>query len=240
MRKIEITTSQNVTIQYELATIIQRIVATIIDFIAIFLFCLFFFVIFFENWEFAFEAYIIYALMFASFFYHLLFETFNHGQSLGKKIFKIRVIKINGERPGFFDFMIRTAFRIVDIPLSFTALALISVSSSEKGQRLGDFFADTTVIKLINLETFSLGSILMLDKLKTYTPVYPDVIQFKEEEMLLIKETLERSVRYKNPKHNEALDKLVYKIESLLGVTAPDNKIAFLNTLIKDYVSITR
>jgi hypothetical protein len=175
-----------------------------------------------------------------AFFYHLLFETLNHGQTLGKKMLKIRVVKINGERPNFFDFMMRTVFRLIDIMLTAGSLAFITVSSTEKGQRLGDFLADTTVVKLINFNKFSLNRILSMEKLKNYTPVYPGVTKFTEEEMLLIKETLDRIAKYPNDNHMEARDKLVSKIEEQLGIAAPRDKDLFLRTLIKDYVSLTR
>jgi uncharacterized RDD family membrane protein YckC len=237
MRKIDITTTQNVTIEYELATVSERAVASIIDVVFIYLGSLILYgivSIFTEGVKY------VYIVIPGSFFYHLLLETLNHGQSLGKKIFKIRVIKITGERPGFFDFLMRTVFRVIDLSLTLGTLALIAASSSEKGQRLGDFFADTTVVKLANINRISLNSILKMESLKSYTPVYPNVVMFKEEEMLLMKETLERFIKFPNENHQEALNKLIKKIEEKLGIVAPKNKVTFINTLIKDFVSLTR
>jgi len=237
MRKIDITTTQNVTIEYELATVSERAVASIIDVVFIYLGSLILYgivSIFTEGIKYE------YIVIPGSFFYHLLLETLNHGQSLGKKIFKIRVIKITGERPGFFDFLMRTVFRVIDLSLTLGTLALIAASSSEKGQRLGDFFADTTVVKLANINRISLNSILKMEALKSYTPVYPNVVMFKEEEMLLMKETLERFIKFPNENHQEALNKLIKKIEEKLGIIAPKNKVTFINTLIKDFVSLTR
>lgn len=239
MRKIDITTTQNVTIEYELATVNERALAAILDIVFIYLGSLILYgilAIFVSGQMFNY----MYISLPGSFLYHLLMESLSHGQSLGKKIFKIRVVKINGERPGFFDFMMRTAFRLIDVGLTSGTLALITISSSEKGQRLGDFLADTTVIRLANLNRFSLNQLLSMDVLKSYTPIYPEVIKFKEEEMLLIKETLERRKKYPNDSHLDAVNKLVKKIEWQLGVVAPRDKIQFLNTLIRDYVSLTR
>ena len=240
MRKIDITTTQNVTIEYELATVMERSIAAILDIIIIYLGTLMLFLIIKLFVDGPVGNYYLYILIPGSFFYHLLLESLNHGQSLGKKILKIRVVKITGERPTFFDFLMRSAFRFIDITTTSGTLALITISSSAKGQRLGDFFADTTVIKLINIERISLNRILAMDKLKSYTPSYPDVLKFKEEEMLLIKETLERYIKFSNDSHTEALNMLVKKIEGQLGIVAPKNKTLFLNTLIKDYVSLTR
>lgn len=239
MRKVNITTTQNVTIEYELATVIERSISTILDGLFIYIGSLVVYDIFiiFINTKFLNFLYISTPV---AFFYHLLFEALNHGQTPGKRIFKIRVVKISGERPSFFDFLMRTVFRFIDIGITFGSLALISISSTEKGQRLGDFFADTTVVRLVNANRFSLNHILSMEKLKEYTPQYPGVIMFNEEEMLLVKETLDRVIKYPNDNHLEVRDMLVSKIEKQLGVVAPLNRNLFLTTLIKDFVSLTR
>ncbi|HEX3006374.1 MAG TPA: RDD family protein [Bacteroidales bacterium] len=237
MRKINITTTQNVTIEYELATVADRTIATWIDLAIIYLGSL---IVFGIVSAFTGSFNYLFISTPAAFFYHLLCEAMNHGQTLGKRIVKIRVVKITGERPGFFDFLMRTVFRFIDITLTLGSLAFITISSTEKGQRLGDFLADTTVVKLINVNRFSIGRILSMEKLKNYTPVYPGVVKFKEEEMLLIKETLDRFNKYPNDNHFDAREKLVHKIEEQLGIVAPHDRILFLKTLIKDYVSLTR
>ena len=240
MRKIDITTTQNVTIEYELATVQERAISTFFDTIIIYLGSLILFGIisaFLDNSQ---QFNYMYIALPGSFLYHLLFESLNHGQTLGKKIMKIRVVKITGERPEFFDFMMRTVFRFIDISATLGSLALIFISSSSKGQRLGDFFADTTVVRLANINTFTLKRILSMEKLKSHTPKYPEVVKFTEDEMLLIKETIDRYKKYPNDNHIDALYLLVKKIETQLEIIAPNDKIAFLNMLIKDYVSLTR
>ena len=236
MRKINITTTQNVTIEYELATVMDRALAAVLDALFIYIgsFIIFLIISSFATFNMAF------ILVPGSFLYHLLMESLNHGQSLGKKIFKIRVVKINGERPGFFDFLMRTSFRVIDLTMTLGTLAMIAVSSSDKGQRLGDFLADTTLVRLVNVDKFSLNQLLSMDALKSHTPTYPGVTRYKEEEMLLIKETIERYKKYPNDSHIKALHKLTRKIEGQLGVVAPHDKVQFLNTLIRDYVSLTR
>ena len=240
MRKIDITTTQNVTIEYELATLFDRIFATAFDVFFVYSgTAIFMGILSLVSQHNLFSVY-MYVTVPAVFIYHLLFEALNHGQSIGKAIFKIRVVKITGERPGFFDFMMRSAFRLIDITATLGTLALITISSSERGQRLGDFFSDTTVIRLININSFSLQRILKMEKLKENVPTYPNVVMFKEEEMLLIKETLERTRKYPNDAHTKALNMLVERIELQLGVKAPRDKRLFLNALIKDYVGLTR
>lgn len=240
MRKIDITTTQNVTIEYELATVMERTMAFFLDFAVSLVGTLLIYWFASILGSGSFRVAYIYFLLAGSFLYHVLIETLNHGQSVGKLALKIRVVKITGERPDFFDYLMRTAFRFIDITMTMGALALISISSSEKGQRLGDFFADTTVIKLNNISRFSLSRLLAMDQLKDVEPTYPGVIKFTEEEMLLIKESLDRYSQYPNDSHYQAIRLLVRKIEEQLNIKAPSNAINFLNTLIKDYVNLTR
>src|SRR5690606_12148888 len=82
------------------------------------------------------------------FLYNLVCETFFGGQSIGKKSMGIKVVKMNGHNPTVGDCLLRWCLRIVDIGASLGALAAILVSSSEKGQRLGDMAANTVVIRL--------------------------------------------------------------------------------------------
>jgi uncharacterized RDD family membrane protein YckC len=198
MRKIDITTTQNVTIEYELATVQERAISTFLDTVIISLGSLILFGVISAILPYGNDFQYYFVLVPGSFFYHLLFESLNHGQTPGKKIMKLRVVKITGERPEFFDFMMRTVFRFIDLTASLGSMAIILVSSSSKGQRLGDFFADTTVVRLININTFSLNRILSMEKLKQHTPQYPDVVKFTEEEMMLIKETIDRYKKYPN------------------------------------------
>ena len=50
-------------------------------------------------------------------FYHLLCEVFLNGQSMGKKLFGIKVITIEGGQPSFSQYLIRWVFRLADFPV---------------------------------------------------------------------------------------------------------------------------
>ncbi len=239
MKKIDITTTQNVTIEYQLAGVFERMGAFLLDLlIMIFSYIILYFMltgIFMVSQRVA--SFITY---FPFLFYSLFFEVINNGQSPGKMVLKIKVIKITGEKAGFFDYFMRWTFRMIDVTLTLGTLAALTISSSRKSQRIGDILADTTVIKLIDQNRFSLDRILKIDTLSTYTPMYPNVITFNEDEMLLIKETIDRFTNYPNQGHVNAINELIKKIEEQLQIKAPVNKIDFLNTLIKDYVALTR
>ena len=69
-----------------------------------------------------------------------------YGQTIGKKIMKIVVIKINGEKIGFKESFIRNLLRVVDVLPFFYILGMILIFSTLKNQRLGDMAAKTIVI----------------------------------------------------------------------------------------------
>lgn len=239
MKKLEITTGQNVTIQFELATVMERVGAYIIDLVAMGLIILILSLVvgIFSTSE---EAIVYIAVLPVYFFYHLLMEVLFNGQSIGKLLLGLKVVRIDGEKPSFFDYTMRWSFRSVDFTATAFLLAPLLISSSSKNQRLGDFFANTIVVKLGGGRRLRLNKVLQLDELREYDPVYPQVTMFTEEEMLLIKEMLERSRKYNNKAHKEAFRALLKRIQNTLGVEIKGNPRKFLLTLIKDYVTLTR
>lgn len=243
MSKIDIQTTQNVTIEYELAPLMERIFAFLIDSVILWGSLIIFWQIFIPNEPFLVSSHPFNLLVQIPIFlfYSLGSEVLMDGQSLGKRIFGIKVVKITGEAASFNDYIIRWSFRMIDIYLSFGTLASLMIGSSPKHQRLGDLVGDTAVIKVRSSFHLKLQDILKINSLENYEITYPDVRQFSEQEMLFIKNTMNRYNRYPNEAHRKALMELTYKITRLLKLEAPPkDKPLFLKTLIRDYIVLTR
>ena len=240
MEEIEITTTQNITIHYELATVWERIIAFVIDLIALSLSSLIFYGIASAILPSASEILIYLALLPIIVFYSLAFELFNNGQSLGKMALKLRVIRLDGEKTTFSDYFMRWMFRIMDIYGSFGGIAFLGVVSSTNNQRLGDLLANTVVVSLKKENRMKLENLLKLNNEVKYVPVYPEVLRFDEETMLIVKESLKKITKYPNEAHKKAFDLLVEKIVTELEIKTPKNKVDFLRTLLKDYIILTR
>ncbi len=242
MRTIDITTTQKVTIEYELAFLRDRIFAFIIDLLIIrgvFSLMWLFMVGLFSPDYFEVLSYVVLAPVFI--FYTLVSEILMDGQTLGKKIIGIKVVKLNGKEPTVSDFIIRWVFRMVDIYFSAGAIASLLISSSNHSQRLGGMASNTTVIRVKFNLRFALEDILKISSLDDYEPTYPEVRQFSEQDMLLIKNIVARSRRYPNEAHKEAVQQLVYHLKNKLGLPeVPSDKTKFLKTLIRDYIVLTR
>jgi uncharacterized RDD family membrane protein YckC len=242
MQTIDITTTQNVTIQYELASLRDRIVAFVIDALILGVSLLILNLIYWSAFDSNFELFFTYFIAIPiGFFYTLAFEYFNDGQTIGKMAIGIKVIKIDGKAPTLGDYLARWGFRMVDIFLSIGSIASLLISSSDKGQRLGDMAANTTLIKIRFNLRFRLEDIERISTLDEYEPLYPQVRQLNEDDMLLIKNVITRIQRYPNNAHLEVLDKLTKDLVLKLDVDKmPQDKVKFLKTLIKDYIVLTR
>lgn len=246
MQTIEIRTTQNVVIEYGLATLTQRFLAHMLDM------CVYWLIMLLLTFVF---SYLSFMLMDSDwigvifivfqvggwFFYHLLSEVYNKGQSLGKSALGIRVVRIDGKEPGFSDYLLRTVFQLVDFVLSAGVLGMVLIASSDKRQRFGDMAANTTVVRKQSESAFKLEDILGIRAPEGYEPQYPEVRHLAESDMLMIKTVIERSQDYQNDGHVAALNELVERLRELLGIrNTPPDKIAFLKTLLRDYIILTR
>ncbi|PJA06628.1 MAG: RDD family protein [Flavobacteriales bacterium CG_4_10_14_0_2_um_filter_32_8] len=240
MNTIEITTTQNVTIEHELSPLIYRMVAFLLDLIILVVGCSILALVVEGIFGKAADIVMYFTIVPILFFYSLAFEYFNNGQSIGKKALRLRVIKKDGGKVLFLDYAMRWVFRTIDIYGSFGSIASLGIMASSKNQRLGDFLANTVVVRVGKTERMQLNNLLRLNQLENYVPTYPQVINMNEEAMLIVKEVLHKNKTHNNYSHQKALDFLVEKIENELELKAPTDKIRFLNTLLKDYVVLTR
>jgi uncharacterized RDD family membrane protein YckC len=242
MKTIEIKTTQNVVLQYELAELRERIIAFAIDLI----------IVLFTIWLLAMVFFstvtsettrniLVFVLIFIFVFYSIAFEVFNNGQSIGKMAMRIRVIKASGGKASFPDYAARWVFRMVDVYLSAGALASILITSSAKAQRVGDIVANTAVIKLNPQTDLKLKDLLAIRSQSSYQPQFLQAKQLQEDDVLLIKTTLDRFRSHPNNAHREAMELLSKKVKEVLSLrdVRMENR-AFLQTVLNDYVVLTR
>lgn len=170
-------------------------------------------------------------LMLPAMLYNLLCETFMNGQSFGKKILKIKVVKIDGTQPGFGSYLIRSILRIIDLTVLSPVVAIITIAVSEKSQRLGDMAAGTTVIKI--LPALSLKDTILSSQQSDYQIIFEQVMMLTDKDANLIKEVIDFGIAQNKPEH---IKKLTLKIKNKLGIEQSSMKdLDFLKTILKDY-----
>lgn len=79
--------------------------------------------------------------------YYVLFEYLWNGQTPGKRLVHIRVVRLDGNPVGFVEVMVRNLVRVVDFLPSGYGLGLLVMFFNRQARRLGDFAAGTLVIK---------------------------------------------------------------------------------------------
>lgn len=78
--------------------------------------------------------------------YFTLFEAFRNGQTPGKKMCRLRVIRETGRQITLFESMTRNFLRIIDELPGMYAVGVITMLCNRKNKRLGDLAAGTLVI----------------------------------------------------------------------------------------------
>lgn len=79
--------------------------------------------------------------------YFVVLETVWNGQTIGKRVTGIRVIKRNGTSITARDALVRGLMRIIDWLPANGMVALVSFFATRHQQRIGDLVADTVVIR---------------------------------------------------------------------------------------------
>ncbi len=240
MSQLSINTTQNVVINFTAASVGERIGAYMLDFLAKAAYFIIVYYVFFsffqidrwlnqlDRWS-QMAVYMVFFLPIA--FYSLVQESLMEGQTLGKKILKIKVVKIDGYQASFGDYLIRWLFRVIDISIGSGIIGLIAMVVNSKTQRLGDMSAGTAVITLKNKVT--INSTILEEIGEEYQPKYPLVIKLSDNDARIIKETFHNAM-----KSNDfvVLNKLTAKIEQVTGIK---NELGstrdFIQTILKDY-----
>jgi uncharacterized RDD family membrane protein YckC len=245
MQTIEIQTAQNVNIEYPIASVGDRVVATIIDLLimtgyliaAIFIFIWLLDLTDDSGVYFPIAYFVV--LYLPLFFYHLLCESFLNGQSFGKKIMKMRVVKLDGTQAGIGSYFLRWIIAPIDIYFTYGSVGLITILINGKGQRLGDLAANTTVVKL--KEQAKLDDTILLATSTEHKVKFPQVNLLNDKDITIVKEVLDLNFKQPDARmYERILQKTKEAIEKKIGVNSDLHPITFLDSLLKDYNFLMR
>ena len=240
MSELSINTTQNVKINFIAASVGERLGSYFIDFIikisyvvvvVLVLIYFFHFDSLFESLDIWSKRTVVFIIGLPVLMYSITLESIFEGQTFGKKLLKIKVVKIDGYQASFGDYFIRWFFRLIDFAILGGTVALVSIVSSKKSQRLGDMAAGTAVITLKN--RINISHTILEEIGTSYVPTYPLVIKLSDNDMRIIKETFQKALK-KND--HEIIYKLVANIESVTGIKnqSGDNS-DFIRVVLKDY-----
>jgi uncharacterized RDD family membrane protein YckC len=176
--QLNIDTPEQVELQFSIAGVGSRFVAALVDYV-IQTVCFFLEVLFFalfvssggnaEELD-ALGKWFIAILIFLNFAfftgYFALFEAYWRGQTPGKKLMKLRVIKDSGRQITFFESLTRNLIRIVDYLPGMYLVGVVTMLCNKANKRLGDLAAGTIVVH----ERLDEQSVLLQTNTRLITP----------------------------------------------------------------------
>jgi uncharacterized RDD family membrane protein YckC len=241
MSELSISTTQNVVINFKAASVGERMLASLLDFLIKVAYIIVIGYVFFyllgvdrlvdsveDSWS---KFAIILFFFFPVIIYSVTLESIFEGQTIGKKLIKIKVVKIDGYQAGFGDYLIRWLFRIIENNMLGGLIGLVAMIVNSKTQRMGDMAAGTAVITLKN--NISIDHTILENIGDAYVPIYPLVIKLSDNDMRIIKDTFLVAEKKADA---ETIRKLTQKIESVTGIkNQSGNNIDFIKTILKDY-----
>jgi uncharacterized RDD family membrane protein YckC len=231
---IHINTTQNVLISYQPAGVGDRMLSGILD--LVFLAAYFLIAMITAGLLGAFNGsgftiFTVYTVITTPMLlYHLVMEQFFGGQSLGKKIMKIKVVKLDGTQPGFGAYLIRWVMRIVDTMLFSGVVALITVALSERSQRLGDMAAGTTVVSM--KQKVSLKNTILTKTSSDYKIMFEEVSKLSDKDMGIIKDVFDYCIANGDA---TGIMQLAKKVKAKMEITSNLRDEQFIKVVLMDY-----
>jgi uncharacterized RDD family membrane protein YckC len=254
MATVQINTAFNVALDFEIAPFHKRLLAYIIDFalLASYLFAMKY--LLYDQLNLSSEKSTGFDILIIStpmLLYSLITELLLNGQTIGKKLMRIRVISLEGGEPSFGQFVLRWITKIFEWPFlfgyiyasSYSLIAyifitfflgiavVITILVTPKQQRLGDLSAGTVVVDAKS--SMSINDTIFIDvNSANYKATYPEVMRLSDNDINTIKTVLTQA--RKNNNHDICM-RVEYKIKDVLKVESKLSSIDFLEKLLEDY-----
>ncbi len=238
MNRIEIITAQNVSVDFEEAGIGDRTMAAVIDYMILMSYIIgALFLIGALNIGTMWLSYVVISLPYLGYF--LVAELLSNGRSIGKKLQRIKVARLDGAQPTAGDYIIRWLFRLIEIDLTFGLVAAVTLLLRGRGQRLGDLAAGTVVIR--EPRSVSLDETVYTRVDSGYETVFSQAELLDGEDIQLVREVLNLFDKDPPPRDGGQLaatlkDKLLKKMNTHSDLEPR----LFLRTILKDFNRLRR
>ncbi|HEX5733602.1 MAG TPA: RDD family protein [Blastocatellia bacterium] len=177
-----------------------------------------------DTWTAAITVLVIFVIIWG---YFVAFETLWSGQTPGKRIMRLRVVREDGRPVRFFEVFIRNLLRfLVDLwPWPSYAIGVVSIIFSQRSKRVGDFVAGTVVVKERATEAPSLNEIIRISEIEQQrveraapAPFTVDTRLLSDSEIHAIETFLKRRFELAGANRTALAARIAYPIAIKLGI----------------------
>jgi uncharacterized RDD family membrane protein YckC len=185
MENLNIETSQNIDLEHSVASIGERILAHLIDYLLFGTYGIIIMVLTLNHVLHT-NGITFYVITFLPLLlYDLVCELKFNGQNVGKRLMKLQVVKLDGSQPDFISYFIRWIFRLVENLMLFGGISSLTIIINGRGQRIGDIAAGTAVVRCFPKQSFE--SLLQYQLPENYSPVFPNCYLNEKEYNIICK-----------------------------------------------------
>lgn len=251
MSIIQIPTPFNIDIEFEIAEFHKRLFAAIMDVALIFIYIWGMLSLLFGGIHIGEESigFAILIVLLPPLFYTLCTELWWNGQTIGKKIMKIKVVSLDGGEAtlgqyltrwflrfyewgfiivGIFYFSLGAGIMVLVIG-GITTIVIIAISG--KSQRLGDLAAGTVVVN--TKTTLGIDDTIFMEVRKTdYLVAFPDVMRLSDRDINTIKSVITQAGKSGN---YDMCNRVAMKVKDVLKIQTDMHPDQFLEKLLEDY-----
>jgi uncharacterized RDD family membrane protein YckC len=251
MPVIQIATPFNIDIEFEIAEFYKRMLAYLIDFTLLILYMFSILYLLYGGFKVGegSRGLVLIVLVIPTLFYTTLSEILMNGQTVGKKLLKIKVVSLDGGEPTLGQYLLRWFMRFYEWGfIVFTLFwsngstgfvwlfiggitSIIIMSISRKNQRLGDIVAGTVVVNTKSNLTVN-DTIFMNVTETNYKVLFPEVMRLSDRDINTIKNVISQTTKNN---HYDMCNRVAIKVQGVLKVSSDMYALDFLEKILEDY-----
>lgn len=255
MSIIQIGTTFNIDLEFEIAQFHKRLFAYIIDFFILVIYLFSMKMLLYEGFGIAMKnnmGFDILVISLPMLLYSLVTEVVMNGQTPGKRLMSIRVISLDGGEPTLGQFILRWITKVYEWPFLFGYVFLPSygmvfiyaiitgvlgigviviITITPKSQRLGDLAAGTVVVNTKSDLSIS-DTVFMNVATDNYKAWFPQVMRLTDSDINTIKSVLTQAKKRRN---DEISYRVQNKVKEVLQIESDLSPTDFLEKLLEDY-----